>query len=48
MLRYINLIILAGGKSKRMGFCKSNIKLDKIKLLEKKIYSAMNIGFFFL
>ncbi|HIH2763420.1 MAG TPA: hypothetical protein ACYCDB_00370 [Candidatus Azoamicus sp.] len=37
MLRYINLVILAGGKSKRMGFCKINIKLNFFNSLEEKL-----------
>ncbi|HIH2762176.1 MAG TPA: hypothetical protein ACYCC8_00430 [Candidatus Azoamicus sp.] len=48
MLRYINLIILAGGKSNRMGFCKINIIANKINSLEEKINISMNMGFFFL
>lgn len=48
MLRYINLIILAGGRSKRIGFCKINIKFNNFNALESKINISMNIGFFFL
>lgn len=46
MLRYINLIILAGGKSERMGFCKINIRVNKFNALDEKINMSMNVGFF--
>lgn len=48
MLRYISLVILAGGKSERMGFCKINIKLKQINALNNQINTSMNIGFFLL
>lgn len=46
MLRYIKAIILAGGKSERMGYCKAYIKNKKTHTLEEKIDTFMNIGFF--
>ncbi|HIH2763104.1 MAG TPA: hypothetical protein ACYCC3_00315 [Candidatus Azoamicus sp.] len=48
MFRYVQIVILAGGKSERMGFCKSNIKLNKFIALDEKINTSMNLGFFFL
>lgn len=47
MLRYISITIIGGGKSKRMGFCKSLIKINKINITEKHSRLILNIGFFF-
>lgn len=48
MLRYINAVVLAGGKSERMGFCKSNVTFKKNKILSYGINIILDIGFFFV
>jgi molybdenum cofactor guanylyltransferase len=45
MFRYLTVIILSGGQSKRMGFNKENILLNGLRLIDEKINFFLSIGF---
>lgn len=48
MYRYICVVVLTGGKSVRMGFCKSFFLLDGISFLDRALYFYFDIGFIYI
>lgn len=45
MFRYICIVVLLGGKSVRMGFCKSFFLLDGVSFLDRVLYLCFDVGF---
>lgn len=45
MYRYVCIVILTGGKSVRMGFCKSFFLLNGVSFLDKSLRLCFDVGF---
>lgn len=48
MYRYSCIIILTGGNSVRMGFCKSFFLLNGVSFLDKSLHLCFDIGFVYI